>query len=92
MPEAFEAAFDQRPATKLQLSKLARLAEKFGMPAPREGLTSLEATDALRGLEILNRWQQRTERGTKMPAPDPDPGLQPYATLRGWDTGKPVAP
>lgn len=85
----FETALDQRPATRSQVARLARLAAKFGMPAPKTGLTSLEATDALRGLEYLNRWQQANEAGSKPPPPPADPQMQPYQTLRDWDAGRP---
>lgn len=88
----FETAMDQRPATRNQIAKLNRLAEKFGMPPAKPGLTSLEATDALRGLEYLNRWQQANETGKKLPPPPPDPQMQPYRTLENWTLGRPAKP
>lgn len=87
-----ESAVDQKLATKAQVTKLTRLAAKFGLGAPKSDLTSLEAQDALHGLETLNRWQEREDRGTKMPPPPHDAAMQPGKTLDNWAAGRPRQP
>lgn len=72
------AHYDEAPATAYQRRQLRVLAERLGMPGPRDDLTRAEAEVALVGLH------KRLNNHGPFPAPVEDPELQPGETLRHW--------
>lgn len=65
------------PATVKQYKELARLANKWGKPAARPGLTYSEAGDAIRAMRDYRAMESKS-------LPRPDPKMVPGETLKGW--------